>query len=174
MKKIWVTLILLVLTMHTQAFAVEDLRAYPTGRLGYIRSGYDLPPDWILDVWINPTFGPERKPVGPPAFSLPVNGGYEWEAPSYGFIRVYAEARIWDQRWVIIAVSKVLQAEATPNRGYAYGYYYSGYYFDGSVYMPGYGWGLEFQLRHFDLSYWKHYQGYQYPFRGPQGSPERK
>lgn len=150
----------------------EELKAYPSGRLGYIRAGYDLPADWIVDVWINPVFGPERKPLGPSSFILPISGGYEWMASFYGLIKAYAEARIWDQgRQIVVAISKVLQAEVPPY-AYRWGGYYGCYnstagYYDGYICVPGYGWALEFQLRHFDLSYWKHYRGYQYPHRGP-------
>ncbi len=173
-----IILVLLITAMAIQVgtiYAIEDLRAYPTGRLGYIRAGYDLPPDWTLDVWVDPTIGAEKRPVGPPTFSLPMRGGQEWETTRYGIIRVYAEAWIWDQgRRVIVAVSRMIQAEASPNRGYGYGYGWGSYqyggagYDDGYVYLPGYGWGIEFQLRHFDLSYWRYYKNYQYPYRGPQ------
>lgn len=98
----WITLFFLIATLlfllagRVFGYDSRDLRINPQGQTGIIRAGWGAESglNLLVDVWINPEFGADGRPLRGPSFILPPGGSYEWVA-EFGQIHIYAEAWTW-------------------------------------------------------------------------------
>jgi hypothetical protein len=89
-------IILFLISCAAHTSGIQDLRQYPNAGLGYIEAGRDLSPDWYLDVWVQPEFGSNGRPIGKPNFSLAPQGKKQTQVYFVsGRIIIYARAWIW-------------------------------------------------------------------------------